>query len=306
MKKIGKRSLIALLLCMALLASCLTGCGGNPDSESAGSADTSAAGSSADGPIQVVVAGTPAYSPYTYVGENGEETGFDIEVVRAIDEISPEIECEFTYTSWDTLMPGLDAGRFDIVCNQLGRNAQREEMYTFGNLPFACTVSALIVNAKHSDWTGWESLSGIVACSTGSSFTTKMEAYLEKNPGAFTITYTESGFDQVLEDVANSRADATMEDPNVARIKAKENGLEDSIHIIDLLDKVSNVYFMFAKTDKGEELAKIIDKYLPQLYYDGTLSELANEYLGSDNCIKALPANGFYTQATLEEFRSAQ
>lgn len=314
-----KKKVVSMLLCVVTAAGLVAGCGKQAakteteENEAVTAESTETADSAADTqkaaeePIHVVVAGTPGYEPYTYVGEDGEETGYDIEILRAMDEIAPEIECEFTYSEWDTLMPGLDAGKFDIICNQLGRNEEREAMYYFEENPIACAGGALIVGSQHSDWTGYESLEGAtVEASTGSDFTTHLEEYLEEHPGFYTIQYTESGFAQVLEDVANKRADVTMEDPSVARRKAEINGLSDSIYVIDQLYDVVPVYFMFARTDKGKQLAEIVDKYLPQLYYDGTLSEIANKYLGSDANIRALPENGFYTQDTLEEFLSAQ
>lgn len=257
-------------------------------------------------PIHVVVAGTPGYEPFTYVGEDGEETGFDIEVLRAIDEIAPEIECEFTYSEWDTLMPGLDAGKFDIICNQLGKSEEREEMYYFEELPISCSGGMVITNEKYKDGTGWESLEGAkVECLTGSSYAAHTEEWLSEHPGTFEIVYVDTNLAQILEDIVNGRADATLEDPAVARSKAEANGLENDIYVIENLYNPTTAYYMFAKTDKGAEIAAIVDKYLPVLYYDGTLSKLAEEYIGSDTVIKELPNNGYYTEATLEEFQEA-
>ena len=81
--------------------------------------------------IKVRVAGTADYEPYTYVDEDDNITGYDIEVIKAIDELAPEIECEYSYTQWDTLLPGLDADKFDVVSNQLGVTEERQEMYLY-------------------------------------------------------------------------------------------------------------------------------------------------------------------------------
>lgn len=253
--------------------------------------------------IHAVVAGTPTYAPFTYADSDGNETGFDIEVLRAIDEIAPGLECEFTYFEWDSLIPGLDAGRVDSVCNQINKTEEREEMYLFEETPLNYSGQSLITKAENSDWDGWEDLEGAtVECIVGSSQAIMVEEYLEENPGAFTIIYTDTNLAQVLEDIANNRADATFEDGSVARTKAEEAGLSDKIYVADKIYNAEPMYYLFAKTEKGEKLADIVDKYLPQLYYDGTLSELANEYIGSDAIIKALPENGYYTESTLEEY----
>ena len=63
-------------------------------------------------------------------------------------------------------------------------------------------------------------------------------------------------------------------------------------------------YFLLAKTDKGQQIADIIDKYLPQLYYNGTLAELAKEYLGSDSGVTGMSENGVFEEDTLEDFQA--
>lgn len=89
-------------------------------------ASSSAVPDSSDA-ITVRVAGTPDYEPYTYADKNDNVTGYDIEVIKAIDAIAPEIKCTYSYTQWDTLLPGIDADRFDVVANQLGKTDEREK-----------------------------------------------------------------------------------------------------------------------------------------------------------------------------------
>ncbi|MEE0955813.1 MAG: transporter substrate-binding domain-containing protein [Eubacterium sp.] len=256
--------------------------------------------------MHVVVAGTPTYPPYTYQDEDGNETGFDIEVLKAIDEIAPEIEVEAQFYQWDALMPALDAGRIDIACNQLSKTPEREDMYIFEQTPLDMNGSSIITTSDHSDWNSWEDLKGAtVELITGSSQATMAENYLQENPGAFETIYSENSLAQVLEDLVNGRADATFEDASVARTKAKDAGFADQIYASDKIMNADPAYYLFAKTDKGQKLADIVDKYLPQLYYDGTLSKLAEQFIGSDAIIKALPESGYYTESTLEEYQAA-
>lgn len=297
------KKIIAGLLATAVAATVLAGCGNS--AETATSTTVNSAGGT-DSPIHVVVAGTPEYAPYTYVGEDNQETGFDIEVLREIDKIAPEIECEFIYSEWDTLMPGLDAGRFDIICNQLGKTAEREAKYYFEELPFCCNDGMIITNKKYKDGTGWESLKGAkVECITGSSFAKQTEDWLAEHPGTFEIVYTENSLAQVLEDIVEGKVDATLEDPAVARQKAAANGFENSIYVINKAYASDLAYYMFAQTDKGKEIAAIVDRYLPVLYYNGTLAKLAKEFLGSDTSVTELPNKGFYKEATLDKFQAA-
>lgn len=316
------KKLLVTGLMLGMMAVTCTACGSSSGTDAAdtdsGAETTEESDSAEDGtqdkasedasdePITVVVAGTPGYEPFTYVGEDGNETGFDIAVMQAIDEIALEIECETAYTEWDSLMPGLDAGRFDVVCGQLTKTDEREEMYTLESVPINIAGSSLITTTDHSDWNSIEDLSGAtVECVVGSAMAKMVEDYLAEHPDAFEVTYTEAGLAQVIEDIMNGRVDATFEDGAVARSKAKANGYEDRLYVGNKLYEQVPTFYLMAKNEKGQQIADIIDKYLPELYYNGTLSELAEEYLGSDSIIQALPEAGYYTEATLEEYQEA-
>ena len=254
--------------------------------------------------IKVRVAGTADYEPYTYVDEDDNITGYDIEVIKAIDELAPEIECEYSYTQWDTLLPGLDADKFDVVSNQLGVTEERQEMYLYPKYPFFFSGSAVISTADEP-LDSFEDLKGKkVGAIVGSSFTTQMEQYLNKNPDAFSLEYLDGTLPQMLDEIVNGRVDATVNDPSAAYSKAQIAGIEDRLHISDDLYNGGFIYFLFAKTDKGQQIADIIDKYLPQLYYNGTLAELAKEYLGSDSGVTGMSENGVFEEDTLEDFQA--
>lgn len=255
--------------------------------------------------IKVRVAGTADYEPYTYVDEDDNITGYDIEVIKAIDELAPEIECEYSYTQWDTLLPGLDADKFDVVSNQLGETDERKEMYLYPKYPFLFAGSAVISTAD-DPLDSFEDLKGKkVGAIVGSSFTTQMEQYLDENPDAFTLEYLDGTLPQMLDEIVNGRVDATVNDPSAAFSKAQVAGIEDRLHISDDIYNGGFSYFLFAKTDKGQEIADIFDKYLPELYYNGTLAELAEKYLGSDSGVTSMAENGFFEEETLEDFQAA-
>ena len=41
------------------------------------------------------------------------------------------LKLKFNETSWDSMFAGLDAGRFDVIANQVGINPDREKKYKF-------------------------------------------------------------------------------------------------------------------------------------------------------------------------------
>ena len=256
--------------------------------------------------ITVRVAGTPDYEPYTYADKNDNVTGYDIEVIKAIDAIAPEIKCTYSYTQWDTLLPGIDADRFDVVANQLGKTDEREKMYPYPKYPYLYAGSSVISSAD-DPMDDFDDLKGKnVGAIVGSSFTTQMEEYLKEHPDAFTLTYLDGTLPQMLDEIVNGRVDATVNDAASANNKAKIAGISDKIYVSDKIFNGGFSYFLFAKTDKGQKIADIFDKYLPVLYYNGTLSKIAKKYLGTDVGVTEMADNGVFKEATLEEIQKAE
>ena len=119
-----RRTFISMLSVMAAAGVLtLSGCSNSSTSTAASSGASSAAGSSADqlAAIQasgkLIVALEGAWQPWSYHDESDTLVGYDVEVSRAIAE-KLGVEPEYVESDWDSLFAGLDAGRFDMVCNR--------------------------------------------------------------------------------------------------------------------------------------------------------------------------------------------
>ncbi len=105
-------------------------------STAASAGASSAAGSSADqlATIQssgkLIVALEGAWQPWSYHDESDTLVGYDVEVSRAIAE-KLGVEPEYVESDWDSLFAGLDAGRYDIVCNGVEVTDERAKTYDF-------------------------------------------------------------------------------------------------------------------------------------------------------------------------------
>ena len=73
----------------------------------------------------------------------GDLVGYDVEVAEAVaDKLG--LEVEFEETQWDAIFAGLDAGRFDIIANQVSINPEREEQYLFSE-PYTVSPGVIVV-----------------------------------------------------------------------------------------------------------------------------------------------------------------
>ena len=121
MKKIWKKT-AAALLAFTLTTAALTGCGGEASGTAAdttAAADTASAETSDGGELEKVKAAGKlvigiegTYPPFTYHDDDGSLAGLDVELGTALAE-KLGVEVEFQEAAWDSLLIGIDSGRFD-------------------------------------------------------------------------------------------------------------------------------------------------------------------------------------------------
>ena len=232
---------------------------------------------------KVVKVGTEgAYPPHNYVREDGVVDGFDIAVLRAVDELIPELEFEYVPTAWDGIFVALEVGEFEIIGSSLGKNAEREERYLFTEIPYRYGAESIIFKSGRTDINTLEDLFGkVVATSIGTQRTSKVEEYNEKNGNQIELIYTDGNINNALLEVDSGRVDATINNIIPASIGAEELGIEIDSRVIEEFG-FTPIHFLFVKTDEGERYRDLVDKALEQLIADGTLAEISIEYLGAD------------------------
>ena len=60
------------------------------------------------------VAHTQNYVPYDFIDEKGGSDGYEVAVLKAVDEKLADYKFEYTGTSDDDLLIGLESGKYDI------------------------------------------------------------------------------------------------------------------------------------------------------------------------------------------------
>ena len=166
MKRIVKKT-AAALLAFTLTAAVFSGCGST--ASSAASADATAESTSAAsaeggelekvkaaGKLVIGVEGT--YPPFTYHDDSGELTGLDIELGKALTE-KLGVEAEFQEAAWDSLLIGIDSGRFDTVINSVSITDERAEKYDFSD-PYYYEARRVVVRTDDDSIQTPEDLKG--------------------------------------------------------------------------------------------------------------------------------------------------
>ena len=95
----------------------------------------------------IVVATAGDVPPFDYE-DKGNLTGFDIEVLKAVDEKLSDYEIQFQRTAWESIFPGLDSGHYQAAANNLSYTKERAEKYLY-SLPISNNPLVLVSNKKN-------------------------------------------------------------------------------------------------------------------------------------------------------------
>jgi L-cystine transport system substrate-binding protein len=236
---------------------------------------------SAGGPAVFSVGTMGTYEPFSLVDPDGRVTGYDIEVLRLLETVDPDLRFEFHAASWDSLFPGLDSDRYQLIAQQIFRTPEREAKYVLTNQSYHQSTSQLIAKKGRTDIQGLENLRGKrIGTTVGDSFTRFLEEWNKANGDILTIVYYEEDITTVLQDIVNGRIDATLNDPAMARAKAIAQGLD--VEPVGRRIEENSVFFVAKKDPAGTALRNKLDAALAKVHADGRLSALSIQWLGTD------------------------
>ena len=270
MKKIVKYSSLAALGLVA--AGVLAACSGGDKKESASSE------AATPGKKEVVVATNASPKPFNYE-ENGELTGYEIEVVRAIFKDSDKYDVKFEKTEWSGVFAGLDADRYQMAVNNISYTKERAEKYLYA-APTAKNPNVLVVK---KDDNSIKSLDDIGGKSTevvqGTTTAKQLEDYNKQHADNPTVlNYTKADFQQIMSRLSDGQFDYKIFDKIGVETVIKNQGL-DNLKVIELpSDQQPYVYPLLAKGQ--DELKSFVDKRIQELYKDGILEKLSKQFFG--------------------------
>lgn len=213
------------------------------------------------------------WAPWSYVDENDELTGYDVEVAKAIaDKLGVEIQ--IVPGEWDGLFAGMDAGRYDMVVNGVEVTEERADKYDFST-PYAYIRTALIVKGDNDSIKTFEDLKGKkTANSIASTYMNLAESY-----GA--TCYGVSTLDETLTMVLQGRVDATL-NAIVSFTDYMAQHPDSNLKVVATTEEASNVAIPMRKGDETASLREAVNKAIDELREDGTLSELSSRFFGED------------------------
>lgn len=277
-----RRTFISLMSVMAAAGVLtLAGCSSNSGSSAAASGAASSAASTgaadqlaaiqANGKLVVALEG--AWQPWSYHDESDTLVGYDVEVSRAIAE-KLGVEPEYVESDWDSLFAGLDAGRFDIVCNGVEVTDERAKTYDF-TTPYGYIHTALAVRKDNQDIHSFEDLKGkTTANSLASTYMELAESYGATVQGIDTL-------EETIQLLTAGRIDATL-NADVSFYDYLNVHPDADFKLVAQTEDASHVAIPVRKGDDSASLLEAINTAIDELRADGTLKALGEKYFGQD------------------------
>lgn len=273
----------------AVMALSMTACGSSNSAAETTAAETTAADTEAaesqaeettaeeakttDGGT-LIVGFDQDFPPMGFVGDDGEYTGFDLELAQ---EVAKRLGLEYKAQpiAWDSKDMELESGNIDCIWNGFTMTG-REDDYTWTE-PYMANQQVFVV-ANDSDINSQADLAGkIVEVQADSS----AEAALKEAPeltATFKELLTTADYNTAFMDLEQGAVDAIAMDVIVAGYQIQQRNADFKILDDSLSEEEYGVGFKKGNT----ELRDKVQSTLEEMAEDGTLQEVSEKWFSKD------------------------
>lgn len=239
----------------------------------------------------IQVAHTPTNVPYGFLNEKGQSDGFEVSVLRAVDELLPQYEFNFNAVSDDELLIGIETGKYQVGTKGAWLTEERKKKFLIPSSPIAASVIGLAFRTsdaqKIKDMDSFAAYSGkLIPISPLSAQYSVIDDYNKAHQGKAQIKLVPSDVFDIADSylwVLEGRYDGYL----VLKLSFEKNVLKESGPYHQFADKLSYVPYkgiptwpLFNKNE--EELVKDYDQAIKTLQENGTIEKLSQKYFGEN------------------------
>ena len=248
---------------------------------------------------QVMEAGTllvstdPNYAPQSFLNDDGELDGFDVETAKEVAK-RLGVEIEFVTPDWDLITAGGWAGRWDVSIGSMTPTDERSEVLWFTD-GYYFTPAVFAIHKDNSNIMSVEDLSGkVVGLGTATTYESWLngtlsimggEVMYDPPAGIEVKPYTTDS--EAVQDLAlgdGVRLDAVMSaQPTI------QEAMDSGVPLKYLGTPAFYEPLVFA-LDKGrgksDKMVTKLDEILDEMHSDGTLTELSLEWFGTESILR--------------------
>lgn len=257
---------VASLACLALVA----GCGGSDDSSDGASKDAVKIAGLLN-PGKLVVGTSGSYPPFTFVGDDGKLTGYDVDVSAEIAK-RLGLEADIQAVDFSALLAGLSAGKYDAVASAISIEDDASPSYKLSDATLVDGITLLV--KADSDI---KAIKDIVGHKLGGPAGTAAFDTIKKAVDGDWKVVTFPGMTEAVQGLKDGRVDALAVTNTVGGYTVKD---DPSLAVVDEI--IGKFHSGLAVSGKGgDELVTAINKTIAEMIADGTIEKLQKKYFGT-------------------------
>ncbi|TFF27265.1 transporter substrate-binding domain-containing protein [Jiella endophytica] len=219
-----------------------------------------------------------AFAPFDFIDETGAHVGLNVDM---FEEIGKElgVKIEWVTLPWDGVLPGLEAGQFDMVAGPATITKARVERYRF-TVPIAEATVALLKQASDDSIQKPEDIAGkLVGAGKATAQLAQVQEYGKTLEGGVeTREYV--GFNEAYADLAAGRIVAVANSlPNIAYVAQQQ---PDTFAVVKPAFGQPS-YFGFIGTKKPDDasLMDAVDAAILKMKKDGRMEKMQEKWFGT-------------------------
>lgn len=263
---------ITLLAATAMTLGLLSGCGSSSDETKETAQTGEALEETATDDKNIFTVGFDAeFPPYGYMDENGEYTGFDLELAAEVCE-RRGWELVKQPIDWDSKDMELSSGSIDCIWNGFTMDG-REDAYTW-SVPYVDNSQVFVVKAD-SGITSFDDLAGkLIGVQKDSSALAALEGDASELAATFAELNQYADYNTGFMDLEAGAIDALAIDIGVADYQIKLRGEGYLIMEERLATEQYGIGFLLG----NDELKDKVETTLLEMVEDGKFMEIAEKY----------------------------
>ncbi len=265
------KKLICMLLALVMVFA-LCACGGAASAPAASAAPAAPDAPAAAETTKFIMGIDPEYPPFSYLGDDGNYTGFDVEICQAAcDYLGWEME--IFGVNWDEKLVQLDSMECDCVWSGMTiLDSMKEAGYVI-SAPYYDNEQVLVVRADSGFTSSFDLANRVVAVQLGTSGEALLNEEDSELAALFSNIVTCDSFLKCFTELEGKAVDAVFVDMPVADNYISEH---DGLAIIDEDFGAEQYGIAFRASDA--ELCAQIEGAVAALVENGTYAEIAAKY----------------------------
>ena len=260
------KKFFALFLCGVMMLGLLSGCGASADETTADTEVTE------DGGKTTFTVGFDAeFPPYGYMDENGDYTGFDLDLAA---EVCSRNGWELVKQpiDWDSKDMELSSGSIDCIWNGFTING-RENDYTW-SVPYVDNSQVFVVKSDAGIASSTDLAGKIVGVQKDSSALAALEGDAADLAATFATLNQYADYNTGFMELEAGAIDALALDIGVANYQIESRG--DGFVILE--EKLATEQYGIGFLRGNDELKNKVESTLLEMAEDGTFMKIAEEY----------------------------